>query len=275
MNIRSKTILTAFAQLDAQFPDEPVNIVEIGCMFWKGEGISTYLGAKFIAERKAGGKMVSIDIDPAHFTACKQMIDGMKPGLNDKIDYRLGDSLKLLPGILQELGSVHCFLQDGAAHPLTCLIEFELAVKKLVPGGIIVVDDLQPIPPSEVYPGQRIFGKAALTLPILVLSSFICLYKQGVVPDPQKDENGKRLESEWLKGLEGASFPNIGGYSYSVIGREQKLLLFGRKEFVAKATEVVTDYAERHAFADALMTRLRSTSIWQAIAKLKNVILKG
>ncbi len=55
MNFRSQAIQLALNHISSVYQDEPLNIVEIGCMFSENEGLSTYLIAEFLANRPQGG----------------------------------------------------------------------------------------------------------------------------------------------------------------------------------------------------------------------------
>jgi hypothetical protein len=270
MNIRSKAILLALEYLDAKHPNEPLNIVEIGCMFWRGEGQSTYLVANFLSGRPKGGRFVSIDMDPQHIENCKQIINEQNPRLASYIEYRQGPSLKLLPLVLSEIRTIHCFLQDGGAHPEVCLVEFEIAMRHLSSGGIVLIDDAHTIAPTPAYPWPRFHGKATLILPSLILRSYINLRSKGLLPPVSADIESINGESELLRNLTGKDFPDIQQSSYAVIGTEQQLLLVGNELFITPAAETLSKRGNYQSYSEIVQIRLRRSWLWGLLIRIKH-----
>jgi predicted O-methyltransferase YrrM len=237
MNIRAQVTCEALKHLSDVYPDKELNVVEVGCMFNKGEGLSTYIIADFLAKRPSGGRLVSIECDPSHIVTCKELIDEYDPTLTKHIEYRQGYSLAVLPKVLAELGSVHLFSLDGGGHPEVCLGEFELALANLATDGIIIEDDVQPMAPTEHYKLPRTLGKATLILPMLILANYIenrgdKQHYSSVTGNPDSVSY-----SALIPQLTDIKFPaNIA--NFLVLGISHRMLLYGSRDFISKIEKI-------------------------------------
>lgn len=101
-------------------------MVEIG----GSSGISTI--ALAAAARESGGKLISIEIDPARQAESRETLSGL--GLERFVEYRLGDAASLLP----DLGEVDFALIDCEKEDYIRFFNM-LRVK---PGGIVVADNI-------------------------------------------------------------------------------------------------------------------------------------
>jgi len=227
MNLRSQTIISTLNHISSIYHDEPLNIVEIGCMFKEDEGLSTYVIADFLSKRSAGGKFFSIEYDQSHIEACKNIMEARNSSLNKQIEYRQGHSLSILPEILADFNMFHFVFLDGGAHPEVCLSEFELSKAHLAPDGVILVDDVQQLVPSNNYGLPRPFGKATLILPMLILSNY--LENRETVREANSIEDDKESipNSYVINKLEQINF-SIGNIArFKVIGMHHQMLLYG------------------------------------------------
>ncbi len=148
------------------------NAIEVGCMFNENEGLSTLKIAHASAQCRKPSRFVSIEYDASHIRAAQSIIARKSPSLIEQVEFCEGHSLKILPGILEDMEKVHFAFLDGGAHPEVCLCEFELTLSRLAAGGVIVIDDLQPMKPSKAYSGRREFGKGSLILPFLTIAEY-------------------------------------------------------------------------------------------------------
>lgn len=173
MNFRMQVTAAALQQVSDQYADQPLHVIEVGCMFRENEGLSTYAIASLIAKRSAGGRFVSIEYDRSHIDASKEILQRRAPDLIDHVEYYHGHSLAMLPQVLEHMGSVHFASLDGGAHPEVCLVEFELVQEHLALDGVILVDDAHQIEASVHYTLPRPLGKATLILPMLTLRNYL------------------------------------------------------------------------------------------------------
>ena len=93
-------------------------------------GISTI--ALATAARDTGGKLISMEIDPARQTESRQTLGGL--GLEPVVDYRLGDAAALLP----DLGEVDFVLIDCEKEDYIRFFD----MLKVARGGIVVADNI-------------------------------------------------------------------------------------------------------------------------------------
>ncbi|UCC22858.1 MAG: class I SAM-dependent methyltransferase, partial [Planctomycetota bacterium] len=149
------------------------NALEVGCMFKGNEGLSTYRIADFVSRCNGIKQFVSIDYEPEHISACKNMLCEIDARLLSEVQFVCGYSLAKLAPILEKMGMVDFVVLDGGAEPACCLGEFELAASRLADNGLVVVDDLQDMKPTPAYPYPRPFGKATLILPCLVTAEYL------------------------------------------------------------------------------------------------------
>jgi hypothetical protein len=148
--------------------------------------------------------------------------------------------LKRLPEALESLHTVDLAFLDGGAHPEVCLQEFELVLSKLSPCGLIVVDDAQNLPPSELYPLPRPFGKGTLILPFLVISEYVAereLYRDRNNQFAATDEGVPDSRILSHAGIDGIQHV-IGGVTYAILAEGiHKMLVIGRREIVQSLLE--------------------------------------
>jgi predicted O-methyltransferase YrrM len=236
MNLRSRAIQRALEHVSAAYRDEPLRVLEVGCMYKEDEGLSTYVIADFLAKRRGASKFISVDWDQAHIDACQQIIRRRNPSLNGAIDYRLGHSLSLLPGILADLGTVHFALLDGGEHPEVCLAEFEQVVKHLAPDGALLVDDAQPIPLADDYPLTRPLGKVNLILPMLLIRDY--LEHRDALRAAASDPNDPASvpDAQFVNELKGLRLGQDA--AFCVMGTWHRMLAYGSPRFVTKAGEL-------------------------------------
>ena len=236
MNFRAEAILLALNHVSSNYRDEePLNIVEVGCMFKEDEGFSTYLISDFLAKRARRGRFVSIDYDLSHIDASRVLIQKWNSSLSDFIEYRHGHSLSILPEVLKDLDQVHFFYLDGGAHPEVCLSEFEHAMANLAPDGVILVDDAQRMCPTNAYGSPRPHGKATLILPMLILGNYLprrqMARRANIRPRDETDVPG----SYFVGQLENMYLPAIDAREFEVIGSGHQMLAYGSPSFIAKA----------------------------------------
>ena len=226
MNLRSQAILSTLNHISSIYHNEPLNIIEIGCMFNKGEGMSTYLIADFLSKRPAGGKFVSIEYDQDHIEACKNIIQTRNSSLNKQIEYRHGHSLTILPEVLADFNVVHFVFQDGGAHPEVCLVEFELSKAHLIPDGVILVDDVHQLQPTNNYELSRPFGKATLIYPMLILSNYL-KNRETIREANSVGFEGAIPSSQFINNLEISDDSILNFSTFKLIGIHHRMLLYG------------------------------------------------
>jgi glycosyltransferase involved in cell wall biosynthesis len=191
LNFRAAIIDVGLETVSKVSADNSFNAVEVGSMFRANEGLSTYLIAHFIQQCRGQKRFISIDCDSEHIDACKQMLEDSDPTLLSEIKFLYGDSLEMLPVAFNEMQSVDLVLLDGGAGPECCLREFELAIQSLSENGLVVIDDLQDMAPTEAYPFPRLFGKGTLILPYMVIAEYMkvrdisCSKKDNITTDPK------------------------------------------------------------------------------------------
>jgi len=106
----------------------PDVILEIGTY----TGYSAVCMARGLSER---GKLITLDINDE----LEEMVRGffLKGGLTDKIDYRLGNALELIPQLEGEFDMV--FID---ADKINYSRYFDLVIDRVNPGGIILADNV-------------------------------------------------------------------------------------------------------------------------------------
>lgn len=172
-NFRSMVIEAGLEAVLETLPSTLLNAFEVGCMFSQNEGLSTYQVPRILDRAGQLNRFISVEMDALHINKAKQILKDVGEFLLERVEFREGLSLDVLPGILEELGTVSFAFLDGGADPDVCLREFELTVEYMAPGGMIVVDDLQEIEPSIPFPHARPFGKGTLILPLLVMADYL------------------------------------------------------------------------------------------------------
>jgi len=239
MNLRSQAITSTLNHISSIYQDEPLNIVEIGCMFNEGEGLSTYLIADFLSKRPAGGKFVSIEYDQNHIEACKKIIQTRNSSLNKQVEYRHGHSLSILPEVFDDFNVVHFVFLDGGAHPEVCLVEFELSRAHLVPDGVILVDDVHQLQPSDNYGLSRPFGKATLIYPMLILSNYL-KNRETIREVNSVGFEGAVPNSHFINKLEVLDDSILNFSTFRVIGNHHRMLFYGNSIEAMNLSELDT-----------------------------------
>lgn len=145
------------------------NYLEIGCCFKEDEGLSTYVAAKFIAERFSDGGVLSLELDPDHIRASKEIVRKYDPTLLQRIEWIAGNSIQTLPRLLAKTERIDFAFIDGGAGPSANLFELLHIWDKLSENGIALIDDCAYLHPTPAYSGRRDFGKAQLILPFLLI----------------------------------------------------------------------------------------------------------
>jgi hypothetical protein len=236
MNFRSQAILLALEHVSSVFATEPLRVLEVGSMFKEDEGLSTFIVANFLHNRPSGGEFVSIDSDPDHIEACRNLIAARNPALCNRVELRVGHSLNLLPEVLGNFQTLHLALLDGGAHPEVCLVEFEQTIAHLASKGVVLVDDAQLIPPSPSYGLPRPFGKATLILPMLILAHYV---KNRAAVRGANSAPGDELsvpDSPFIRQLLDLESCER-ALPFGLIGGKHKMLIYGSTEFVTEAEQ--------------------------------------
>lgn len=238
MNLRSEAILSALNYVSFVYSDQPLNIVEVGCMFKENEGLSTYIIADFLAKRLKGGRFVSIEYAADHIEASKKIIETKDSSLKNQIEYKHGHSLSILPEVLSDFGKVHFFSLDGGAHPEVCLHEFEISTANLAPEGVILVDDAQYIEPSKAYSLPRYSGKATFILPMLVFANYLKNRKEVREANSVEDDERSIPNSYFINQMERIDFSNVNCSNFVVIGKNHQILVYSSPSFISEITKL-------------------------------------
>ncbi len=236
MNLRSE-LINLCMEVIASETSVALTTLEIGCMFRMEEGTSTLQIANAIHERGKGGQLFSLEYDQSHIDVCKEILSRESPNLLEIIDFRHGHSLTSLAELLPQVDQLDfCFL-DGGAHPEVCLHEFELCIDKLSASGIILIDDVQALAPSENYPLPRDFGKGTLIWPYLIIQQYLANRQKYRHANSIAGEESSVPDSPFVNHntLNGPS----GDWSYHVFGDTHKVLAFGPAHLI---TRVVSNF---------------------------------
>jgi len=237
-NFRTTIIDLGLETVSTHSAPDRLNALEVGCMFKTNEGLSTYRIAHFIQQLRGQRRFISIDSDSEHIDACKQMLCDFAPALLSEVKFLCGNSLEMLPKALNEMQSVDFALLDGGAGPECCLREFELVAQSLSENGLVIIDDLQDMEPTEAYPFPRLFGKGTLILPYMVIAEYmkvrdISRSKKGnFSADPTKASSSYLIaqtpSSELLKLLGNLRYLIIakGSHKMMVVGKHSILESF-------------------------------------------------
>jgi hypothetical protein len=127
-------------------------------------------------------------------------------------------------------------LIDGGAIPEVNLQEFAMLIPHLADDGILLVDDLQEIPPLPRYPAPRPFGKATLILPALILAEHCRVPK----PDQNRPETwtNRFVPDPFISVQHPTFIQNACGdpliksllpFDYTVIGQSHRMLVVARR----------------------------------------------
>jgi predicted O-methyltransferase YrrM len=93
-------------------------------------------------ERVGTGKLYSIDL-PILSTHERDFVgQAVPPELRHRWHLQLGPSRRLLPALLDRLGTIDVFLHDSDHMYESQLFEYRLAWSRLRPGGVLLSDDL-------------------------------------------------------------------------------------------------------------------------------------
>jgi len=126
-------------------------LLEIG----GSSGISTIALAE--AARQSGGRLISIEIEPKRQAESKKTITSL--GLEDWVDYQLGDAGKLVPG----LGELDFVLIDCEKEDYIRFFD----MLRLSPGAVVVADNILSHHLTDYVAHVRKRGDAeSITLPI-------------------------------------------------------------------------------------------------------------
>jgi len=232
MNFRTEIILKSLSYISSLYQEDPLVIIEVGCMYKEDEGISTYVIADFLSKREYGGQLISIEIESEHIKACKTIINKLNSSLYRFIDLKQGHSLSILKGILPGLEKVHFFLLDGGAHPEVCLEEFDISMKYLADNGLILVDDAHELKPTQNYPLHRPMGKATFIIPFLTFSNYIKNREKYLHANSVPGDDYSIPNNQFINYLSHYDFNKIYGYDFIIVGHYQRMLLVGHKKNV-------------------------------------------
>jgi hypothetical protein len=229
-SIRTALIESALGRISAIAPDKPINAIEVGCMFKEDEGLSTLAIAEIISRHPAKGRFISIEYDATHVDAARAILARYPAEFARTVEFRCGHSLALLPPALAELGGLDFASLDGGAHPEVCLQEFELACANLNANGLLLVDDLQELPPSQAYSLPRLFGKGTLILPMLILRNY--LSNRDRFLDANAAPDGPDAQPASIALGVASSLPAVfdAPHEFALLGDHHKLLAYGTPE---------------------------------------------
>lgn len=259
MNARAYYIEQTLERVIRAARPEKLHLIEIGCMFKEDEGLSTYTLARFLRDKGLRARFVSIDYDPGHIDAARELLKKRGDGLADRVEFLRGHTMRVLPSLLEELGEVHFALLDGGAHPEICLREFELTAQALAKEGACLVDDHVELKPTVHYPHARPFGKTTLIYPSLIFSD----YMRGAAASPSPSEHiPAGQESRTMKSLDKGLFLDLlDGRQFRVLrGRGgHAMLLYGSSDVVSGIQEPPREEPPPRPSA-------KGGGVWKAIA---------
>jgi predicted O-methyltransferase YrrM len=228
-NLRAMVIDLVMETVLASSPSGRFNALEVGCMFKADEGLSTYRIAHFVSKCDARKQFVSIDYEPEHISACERMLTDVDTSLLSGVKFVCGRSLAMLPAVLEDMGTVDFALLDGGAEPGCCLREFQLIVRHLSDGGLVVVDDVQDMKPTAAYPLPRPFGKGTLILPCLIIAEYLSTRDLGTGKHESGGMRCKDLGSGFISHSSSCElFSSLGQLRYMVVSEgNHKVLVVG------------------------------------------------
>jgi predicted O-methyltransferase YrrM len=130
----AKKVLLQYAVVRALRPDV---VLETGV----ANGVSsTYL--LLALEKNGSGRLWSIDVDDGCYLPPGKKTGWMVPErFRHRWEFHPGDSLKLLPSLLERLPLLDLFLHDSLHTYEHMMFEFRQAYPRLRPGGILIADD--------------------------------------------------------------------------------------------------------------------------------------
>lgn len=100
--------------------------------------IGTYTGYSGICLARglaAGGKLITLDINDELETMVRRFFE--MAGLSDRIDYRLGNALEIIPSLHEQFDMV--FIDADKANYMRY---YELVIDQVRPGGVILADNV-------------------------------------------------------------------------------------------------------------------------------------
>jgi len=131
---------------------KPVTVIETGVLY--GHSSSSILAG---LEDNAAGRLISVDLPAKQHQSVicdrKYIQAGLTTGefavgcavplsLRSRWNLQLGNSLELLPKILNETGPISIFIHDSLHTYDHMMAEFELGYRALDPGGLLISDDI-------------------------------------------------------------------------------------------------------------------------------------
>jgi predicted O-methyltransferase YrrM len=136
--------------LNALSWERPNTVVETGTNW----GCSTIVLAQAVKDSVGGGHVHSVDISPEFLDKADANL--RDAGLRAYVTLHQGDSLAVLPGILQSVDEVRIAFLDGAHDQDQAVGEFELILPKLSRTGLILFDNTYGIREGDA--DERVFG---------------------------------------------------------------------------------------------------------------------
>ena len=129
---------------------KPKVVIETGVL----HGMTSAFVLEALTHNGGDGRLISVDL-PSYAETGPVNVDGytgtLPPGrepgwlvpddLRHRWDLRIGASLDVLPGVLEEAGEIDVFLHDSDHTYETMTGEFELAWPRIRPGGALIADD--------------------------------------------------------------------------------------------------------------------------------------
>jgi len=113
-NFHATSILNAIKYIKCKYPNTPLTIVEVGCMFSEDEGLSTIHLANAIHSHDPSGKLISIEYEKDNIKKCKDIINKYNSNLLTVIEFHCSHSLDFFRNFNE---STHIFSLDGGHTP--------------------------------------------------------------------------------------------------------------------------------------------------------------
>jgi len=115
----------------------PGNVVETGV----GHGVTTALILAAL-QRHERGHLWSIDLPPLSSDWRGKTAVAVPQDMRDRWTYRRGSSDRHLAPLLDELGTIDLYVHDALHTERSMAWEFEQSWPRLVPGGVLIADDV-------------------------------------------------------------------------------------------------------------------------------------
>ncbi len=236
------TVLQSGLETVLSYSDEnKISALEIGTMYQKAEGFSTYNIANFIRNKYRESTFTSIECSAEHIRNAKSILKYLDESLLDHVDFVHGMSFRELPKLLEKDGPIDFAFIDGGAHPEICLREFEMVLSNLSSNGLIIMDDLQSIAPADSYSARRIFGKGTLVLPYLVIheylktrNRFLKDYGREIDPAQEGDDLDLRTAEHVNKSIECGLISFPGNIAFEIVEELGHEMLIVAEEHVLR-----------------------------------------